>query len=299
MPCRSAAWRARSALADDMPEKSYEFGQNWRRFIDGHFDEDRLGEAMRSLQSFFGHGSFENKTFLDIGCGSGLFSLAARRLGASQITSLDVDRDSVGCCLELRSREGDPKNWHVCEGSVLDDAFMGTLGEFDLVYSWGVLHHTGEMWTAISNAAGRVRPGGLLYIAIYNRADGIGMYSDGRIGSSRLWEVEKRLYNRLPGWGKLILDYGAAAGMVGGYLVSGRNPIREIKGHKSMRGMSWMVDIRDWLGGYPYEYASVAEVFHYMRDRTGFTLERVNSTNSLRCNEYLFRCSSEPSSRDS
>jgi 2-polyprenyl-6-hydroxyphenyl methylase/3-demethylubiquinone-9 3-methyltransferase len=269
--------------------ESYEFGQNWRRYIDADFDEARVSEAVRSLQGFLGLGDLRGKTFLDIGCGSGIFSLAAYRMEAARIVSLDIDPNSVACCDDLRSRAGAPSRWAVLGGSVLDSAFLGSLGEFDVVYSWGVLHHTGRMWQAIENASRRVRPGGLFYIAIYNRADGIGMYSDGRIGPSSFWEIEKRLYNRLPVWGQRVLDYGAAAGMIGGYLVAGRNPIEEIRSHKSKRGMSWMVDIRDWLGGHPYEYASVAEVFEFMHAQSGFSLERLNSTNSLRCNEYLFR----------
>lgn len=272
-----------------MSDKAYEFGQNWRSFIDGYFDEDRLDEASRSLTQFLKLGTLENRTFLDIGCGSGLFSLAAQRLGASRVVSIDVDDDSVDCCRELWSREGRPESWQVLRGSILDDALVKSLGEFDVVYSWGVLHHTGDMWRAIENAARCVRRGGLLYVAIYNRADGFGMYSDGRIGPSGLWALEKRAYNRLPAWTKRAVDYTAAAGMVCGYLLAGKNPVAQIRGHKTLRGMSWMVDIRDWLGGYPYEYASVAEVFDFLRGRLGYSLENLSSTNSLRCNEYLFR----------
>jgi 2-polyprenyl-6-hydroxyphenyl methylase/3-demethylubiquinone-9 3-methyltransferase len=272
-----------------MSDTAYAFGQNWRSFIDRHFNAERLDEASRSLTQFLKLGTLKNRTFLDVGCGSGLFSLAAQRLGASRVVSIDVDGDSVECCRELWSREGNPKGWQVLEGSILDDGLVKRLGEFDVVYSWGVLHHTGDLWRAVENAAACVRPGGLLYIAIYNRADGFGMYSDGRIGPSTMWALEKRAYNRLPVWTKRVVDYTAAAGMVCGYLLSGRNPVAQIRNHKTMRGMSWMVDIRDWLGGYPYEYASVAEVFGFLHERLGFSLEGLSSTNSLRCNEYLFR----------
>jgi 2-polyprenyl-6-hydroxyphenyl methylase/3-demethylubiquinone-9 3-methyltransferase len=145
------------------------------------------------------------------------------------------------------------------------------------------------MWHAIENAASLVKPGGLMWIAIYNRADGVGLYSDRRVGSSRFWEREKVFYNRLPKIGQRVMDYSAATGMVTAYLLSGRNPIREIRQHKQNRGMSWLVDIRDWLGGWPYEYASVEEIFSFVREGFGYTLENVISTNSLRNNEYLFR----------
>ncbi|MBW2734244.1 MAG: class I SAM-dependent methyltransferase [Deltaproteobacteria bacterium] len=270
-----------------MDDKHYEFGKNWRTFIDDYLTDERLVEAQDSLRRFMGK-PLRGRTFLDIGCGSGLFSLAAHRLGAQRVVSFDLDGDSMDCCRELRAREGNPDNWEVLEGSILDEAFVTALGEFDVVYSWGVLHHTGEMWQALENAAQRVRPGGLLYIAIYNRADGLGLHADGRVGSSRFWEQEKRLYARLPPWGKRVIDASAAASMVFGYLVTARNPFEEIREHKTLRGMSWMVDIRDWLGGHPYEYASVSEVFSFVHDRFGYSLENLFSTNSLRNNEFLF-----------
>jgi 2-polyprenyl-6-hydroxyphenyl methylase/3-demethylubiquinone-9 3-methyltransferase len=145
------------------------------------------------------------------------------------------------------------------------------------------------MWTAIRNAAGRVKPGGRFYIAIYNRADGLGIYSDGRAGSSRFWVMEKAVYVRLPELLQRVVDGAAATALVISYLLTLRNPVREIREHKTLRGMSWMVDIRDWLGGYPYEYASVEEIFSFVHGELGFELENLKSTNSLMNNEFLFR----------
>jgi len=269
--------------------EGYDFGSNWRSFIDHHLTDERRQEALDSLPAFLRQSSLEGATFVDIGCGSGLFSWVAYKLGAKRIVSFDVNPNSVACCKQLRADEGEPTNWEVLEASVLDDETIRALGEFDIVYSWGVLHHTGEMWHAIENAASLVKPGGLMWIAIYNRADGVGLYSDRRVGSSRFGEREKVFYNRLPKMGQRAMDYSAATGMVTAYLLSGRNPIREIRQHKQNRGMSWLVDIRDWLGGWPYEYASVEEIFSFVREGFGYTLENVISTNSLRNNEYLFR----------
>ena len=268
---------------------SYDFGSNWRSFIDNDLTDERREEALQSLPAFLGRDSLEGLTLVDVGCGSGLFSWAAYKLGAKRILSFDINPNSVACCAQLREDEGSPDNWEVRETSVLDRDAVVALGEFDLVYSWGVLHHTGKMWEAIENAAALVKPGGLMWIAIYNRADGIGLYSDGRVGSSRFWEREKVFYNRLPQVGQRAMDYAAATGMFTAYLFAGRNPVREIREHKQNRGMSWLVDIRDWLGGWPYEYASVEEIFNFVQKRFGFTLENLISTNSLRNNEYLFR----------
>jgi 2-polyprenyl-3-methyl-5-hydroxy-6-metoxy-1,4-benzoquinol methylase len=234
------------------PAGSYDFGGNWRSYLDRHLTPERVAQAESSLREFLRLPSLHGLSFLDIGCGSGLFSYCAYRLGAARVLSFDVNPRSVGCCRELWFRAGAPEHWQVVGGSALDTSFMEGLGEHDIVYSWGVLHHTGHMWRAIELAAARVKPGGLLYIAIYNRADGVGVYADGRVGSSRFWEREKRLYNRLPRAGQVVLEYVAAAGMLLTYLLTLRNPAREIKRHASLRGMSWMVDLRDWIGGYPY-----------------------------------------------
>lgn len=272
-----------------MDGNGYDFGSNWRSFIDHHLTDESRQEALQSLPAFLQRDSLEGLTFVDVGCGSGLFSWAALKLGAKRIVSFDVNPNSVACCEQLRADEGEPEHWTVLDASILDEEAVRALGEFDVVYSWGVLHHTGRMWDAIENAAALVKPGGLMWIAIYNRADGIGLYSDGRVGSSCFWEQEKIFYNRLPKVGQRAMDYAAASGMIAAYLLSGRNPVQEIRQHNQNRGMSWLVDIRDWLGGWPYEYASVEEIFSFVQKRLGYTLENVISTNSLRNNEYLFR----------
>ncbi|MBI4618250.1 MAG: class I SAM-dependent methyltransferase [Planctomycetes bacterium] len=231
--------------------------------------------------------SIVGKTFLDIGCGSGLFSLAAHRLGAARVLSIDVDPDSVRSSLCLREREGNPPGWEVRPGSILDPELVRSLGRFEIVYSWGVLHHTGRMWEGVENAASLVSAGGLLYIAIYNRADGFAFYDDGRFGPSSLWAVEKRLYSRLPSLLQDAVDWTAMSLMVLLYLATLQNPLKKIRSHAKLRGMSWRIDIKDWLGGWPYEYASVEEVFRFL-SRKGFVLRNLKSTNGLRNNEYLF-----------
>ena len=99
--------------------------------------------------AFLGKEDLDNKTFLDIGCGSGIHSLAAFLSGAKLIVSFDYDPQSVAATRILHRKAGEPKNWKIMQGSVLDEEFLRTLGHFDFVYSWGVLHHTGQMWQAI------------------------------------------------------------------------------------------------------------------------------------------------------
>src|SRR3712207_1360016 len=165
----------------------FEFGENWSRFLE-LLDDGRIARAEESLKTMLEVESLEGKSFLDIGSGSGLFSLAARRLGA-RVHSFDYDPQSVACTMELRRRFfPEDSDWKVEEGSALDAEFVSSLGKFDVVYSWGVLHHTGQMWKALENVDALVAPGGKLYIAIYN---------DTGTQSAR-WKWIKRTYNRLP-----------------------------------------------------------------------------------------------------
>ncbi|MDD9897557.1 MAG: class I SAM-dependent methyltransferase [Candidatus Melainabacteria bacterium] len=274
-------------IVESTGEKAFGFGSNWQSFIDKHLNEERVAEAVKSLEVFCGKDALAGKTFLDIGCGSGLFSLAARKLGASKIVSMDIDPNSVACCRQLHESLGSPDDWQVVEGSVLDQDFMNSLGEFDFVYSWGVLHHTGSMWQAIDNAAARVAKGGGFYIAIYNEADGFQFMPDGRIGNSKLWLWEKKFYMSMPGFIQGLIDLAAQSAMILVYLLTLRNPIQQIKNHKQLRGMSWSVDIKDWLGGYPYEYAKSDALFNLLKFQ-GLNIEKLKCHNGLLNNELYF-----------
>lgn len=262
--------------------RRFAFGRNWRDFIDG-LTEERIGAAARSLAGLLGRFPLEGRTFLDVGCGSGLFSLAALRLGASAVRSFDYDPDSVACALELSRRylPGD-RRWTIGRGSILDDAFVGSLEPHDVVYAWGVLHHTGAMWRALENVRRPLRPGGLLVLALYNDQG----------AKSRLWLRVKELYCRTPrvlraplfspipafyglkGMAERALGIGAAA----------RAP-----SVPADRGMSARHDWADWLGGLPFEVAKPGEVVAFFQER-GLSLEKLSTCGGgSGNNEYVFR----------
>jgi len=261
----------------------FAFGENWRRFL-ALVDERRIGAAENSLKARLGHADLRGLSFLDVGSGSGLFSLAARRLGA-KIHSLDYDPQSVACTRELKRRYfPDSPDWVVEEGSALDAAYLDRLGEWDVVYSWGVLHHTGAMWQACANMAGLVKPGGQLFIAIYN--------DQGR--GSRRWLAVKRAYNRAPLPLKWLILAFCTVRLRGPTLVRDTlrgAPLRSWREHgrTSSRGMSVWRDIVDWVGGLPFEVAKPEEMFEFFRQR-GFALEQMATCGGgLGCNEFVFR----------
>jgi 2-polyprenyl-6-hydroxyphenyl methylase/3-demethylubiquinone-9 3-methyltransferase len=265
--------------------RQFSFGKNWNDFLRHSLDSDRIEVAIRDTSGFLGLSDLKGLTFMDIGCGSGLFSYVAHSMAAEQITSFDVDPFSVQCCLAMKERAGNPQTWDVFAGSILDPRTLRRLPSVDIVYSWGVLHHTGDMWTAIRNAAHFVKPGGRFFISIYNRLE---YDSLTRYRGSHGWLKLKRAYNRSGRFGKRSMEAWFAGKDIVASLVSFRNPLRQISQYKNKRGMSWWHDIVDWLGGYPYEFASAGQVFEFCHRELGLTLEKLNTTSSIGCNEFLF-----------
>lgn len=278
------------ATADSIPDERFEFGKNWQRFL-SMLDETRIADAEKSVKTLLRVDSLNGKRFLDAGSGSGLFSLVANRLGAS-VTSFDLDSDSVACTKTLKERFFPGKaNWTITRGSLTDRKFLNTLGEFDVVYCWGVAHHTGAMWECIGNLLPRVKPGGSIVLAIYNDQQYI----------SKIWDGVKRIYLRLPSF--LRPPYVAMIGSCtfmkrltvtllacGLRLITLRNPIVPIQNwiqEGRARGMHAWYDLVDWVGGWPFEVAKPEEIFRYLRDR-GFSLQEMTTCSGHGCNEFVF-----------
>ncbi|MBP9751316.1 MAG: class I SAM-dependent methyltransferase [Candidatus Moranbacteria bacterium] len=261
----------------------FSFGKNWSKFLKSLNDE-KIDEAKKSLIEFFGETrTIKGKTFIDIGCGSGLFSLAAYLLGAEKVVSVDVDRFSVSCAKYLREKSGNPNNWKILQGSALDESFIKSLGKFDIVYSWGVLHHTGDMYRAFGNVINLIKDDGIFYLAIYNKFE-----KRFRGGTSRSWLKIKKIYNKSGNTTKQILNLVYATYLLLVRSVLLENPGRYIKEYKTLRGMDFFTDVKDWLGGYPYEFATVDEIADFFKKK-GLLIEKVKPIIGTGCNEFLLK----------
>lgn len=247
-----------------MSEARFEFGRNWESFT--HLvDEQRLAAAEDRLASLLGSRDLSGRTFLDIGCGSGLHCLAALRLGASRIVAIDIDPVSVSAAQSVLDRFWTDSNKSVTAASVFDLP-EARLGQFDIVYSWGVLHHTGDMNRAIRIAADHVRPGGLLAVALY-----------GKTRYCKVWTRIKRWYVHAtpPQRARAERIYVRLFGLY--LLLRGKRLASHIAGYRNAkRGMDFYHDVRDWIGGYPYESITPDELSGLLRPM-GFDLARQNS----------------------
>lgn len=256
------------------------FGDNWRDFL-SNLNDERIDVAVQSLQSMLEIDTLAGKSFLDIGSGSGLFSLAARKLGA-KVTSFDYDPNSVWCTAELRRRYfRTDSNWTVERGSVLDLDYLQKLGQFDIVYSWGVLHHTGKMWQALDNVDLCVLKSGKLFISLYNDQ---GWPSIG-------WAWLKRTYCHSPKLMQTTIAALSAIRLWGPKTIKDFlkfKPFETWRTYQKQRGMSPWHDVIDWVGGYPFEVSKPEQIFDFYKNK-GYNLNKLKTCGGkLGCNEFVF-----------
>lgn len=252
--------------------RMFDFGENWQEFSRTHVNPERLATAAGSLQNLLGRDSLEGLTFLDVGCGSGLFSIAASTMGAERVVGIDINPRSIAASEMNRKRLSQKSAMEFIQMSVLDTAALHALGQFDIAYAWGSLHHTGAMWQAIQNTSECVAPRGTYVLAIYNQHL-----------TSPLWRFIKRYYSSLPRMGQEIIAVPFAGLIYFAKLIATRqNPFNK------ERGMDFWYDVIDWLGGYPYEYATPDRVQDFMCALDYGMQKEISAQVPTGCNEFVF-----------
>lgn len=252
----------------------FTFGKNWRSFL-AQVNQAALDEAAENIRVWLGGECLRGQRVLDIGCGSGIHSLSFWRQQPAKLVSFDVDPLCVECTESLRREVGSPPNWRVCSGSALDQSFLNGLGQFDVVYAWGVLHHSGDLWRALANTCQLVPPGGRLWVSIYTK---------GRKYGRDL--ALKQRYAAAGRWGKRVIEGRWILGLMRQRLKARKNPFAW--NQPTGRGMNTYHDLLDWLGGLPYEVAAPEEVLDYCLGQ-GFQAERVHLVAEGGCTVYLLR----------
>lgn len=268
-------------LYEEGYKNNFSFGKNWQDFLK-KLDDKRIERAKKSLVDFLGIDNLVGKTFVDVGCGSGLFSLAAKMLGAEKVLSIDIDESSVLCANYLKDKYfSNDESWQIKHGSALDQDFIEKQGKYDIVYSWGVLHHTGDMWRAIKNVEKMLKKEGLFYLALYNEKTGF--------QSSVFWKKVKETYSKSGYFVKKLIEVVYLIQFFLKGILKFENRIKYIKTYRSKRGMNWWTDVKDWLGGHPYEFAKVDKINSYFKEKGYKIIKTKDCSNGTGCNEFLIK----------
>lgn len=260
-----------------MDAHHFSFGQNWLEYNQNWLTEEKLNQAKEHFDKLCGGIDFTNKKFLDVGFGQGLTLFLASQKQA-QCQGIDIDPKNITAFEVAKKKLGSvEKNLapiQVQVASILDAQFVTQNHEaFDIVYAWGSLHHTGQMYPALKNCLSLLKPGGYFVCAIYNRH-----------WSSGTWHWIKKNYNRSPHWlKKLAIGLLIPPIFLAKWLVTFKNPL------KMKRGMSFYYDVIDWVGGYPYEYASAEEMFAFFKKNSLKKIRWQKANVPTGCHEYVFQ----------
>ncbi len=256
----------------------FDFGENWKDFSVKAINSQRIEESLKAFRELIDNKELNNETFLDIGFGQGLGLLNATLLGAKTV-GCDINPKCGEVLQYNKNKYPDlaDKQIPVVIGSINETKTVNEIkricNQFSIVHSWGVLHHTGSMWKSIDISCNLVKSGGWFILAIYNKH-----------WSSILWKYIKWFYNVSPKFIKwLMIKIFYIIIFAAKFLVTFKNPL------KKERGMNFYYDIIDWLGGYPYEYATHNEIKDYV-EKKGFKMIKSKTPEvPTGCNEFIFQ----------
>jgi len=131
-----------------------------------YFDEvtEKRYRAEPHILDFAGFHLWRGKRVLEIGCGIGTDAEQFSRHGARYV-GVDLSAISLDICRQRFKVHNLPGEFY--QGSVTDRDFLTDLGEFDLVYSYGVLHHFPDIQQHVKNIAQVLKPSGEFRFMVY------------------------------------------------------------------------------------------------------------------------------------
>ena len=265
--------------------RHFRFGKNWAKYA-SKINESDIQQAAKDLVRLLGTDNLSGKCVVDIGSGSGIHSAAFYQFKPLTVDSIDYDWDSVRTTHDLLVNMGYPGQKSVFQADILD---LETFHEkkFDVVYAWGVLHHTGNLDLALKNSASLVNKNGILAVALYRKTP-----------FCRFWKIEKRIYSRSPDLIQKIIFFIYILFLLFYSVIRKRNFFSYVKNYRNNRGMNFFIDVHDWLGGYPYESISPLELRSKMKifgfqEYRSFTHPAGIGIFGSGCDEFVFKKSDQ------
>ena len=213
-----------------------------------------LEGVIKHLQHIYPDG-LEGKTVLDGGCGSGMVSVAFATLGAD-VTGVDVTRQ----CVE-NGRKNAQRFGVECRFIQADLVTLSLDDQFDIIYTWGVLHHTPDAEASFHSLATHLKEDGDIIIAVYLRTP-----------LSGFWNSIRVFYQRSPSMLKTVTRKTTAA------LLAGVDMAKRLVGGRQrymMRGTSNEEIVNDWFGVPHRTFHSYDEVYKWFED-AGLAYELVD-----------------------
>lgn len=124
----------------------------------------KIEKQIEFLNKLIGRDNIENKIVLDAGCGTGIAAISFKKLGANKVIGIDISKKSLLTAKKLAEEAGVKLKF--ITGDLLN---LPLKGNFDIIHSFGALHHTGDTKGAFANLINLLGENGQFYLALYWR----------------------------------------------------------------------------------------------------------------------------------
>jgi SAM-dependent methyltransferase len=174
---RRLRWQSHARVPADAAQTKASFDFQWTHLPSGNAlpsDEEFMARVAQDLLVMTGRPRdwFAGRSVVDIGCGLGRYTYGFLQLGA-HVTACDQSPAALARTAELCARFGERLRLKQVDLLEWDEE-----ADFDLAFSFGVVHHTGNTYRAIENVGRKLREGGRLFLMVYNMPEDFAGYHD-------------------------------------------------------------------------------------------------------------------------